>query len=116
MSIITPEDALTIRSATSADHARLAALAGRDSATVPSGPLMVAEVAGTIRAALALDSGRVIADPFHRTTELVDLLRLRAVSHARRRGELRIVAQSSGWRRTGLRLADASSRRRTGVV
>jgi hypothetical protein len=77
---------------------------------------MVAEVGGTIRAALALDSGRVIADPFHRTAELIDVLRLRAASHAHRHGELRIVAQSSGWRRTGLRLADASSRRRTGVV
>jgi hypothetical protein len=54
---------------------RVAAL---DSARVPRGPLLVAEMDGEIRAALSLDDGGSIADPFHRSLELVDLLRTRA--------------------------------------
>jgi hypothetical protein len=54
---------------------RVAAL---DSARVPRSPLLVAEVDGEIRAALSLDDGRSVADPFHSSLDLVDLLRARA--------------------------------------
>jgi hypothetical protein len=39
---------------------------------------MLAEVDGVVRAALDLSDGSVAADPFARTAEFVDLLRLRA--------------------------------------
>jgi hypothetical protein len=54
---------------------RVAAL---DSGRVPRSPLLVAEVDGEVRAALSLDDGAHVADPFHPTRELVELLRARA--------------------------------------
>jgi hypothetical protein len=54
---------------------RLAVLEGR---AVPSGRLVLAEVNGTIVAALPLDGGAVLADPFRPTAHLLPLLRLRA--------------------------------------
>ena len=38
----------------------------------------MAEVAGEVQAALSLDTGESVADPFRPTAALVDLLRLRA--------------------------------------
>jgi hypothetical protein len=65
---------------------RVAAL---DSARVPRSPLLVAEVDGDVRAVLSLDDGSAISDPFHRTGELVELLRARAgAQRDRRRGRL----------------------------
>jgi hypothetical protein len=65
---------------------RVAAL---DSARVPRSPLLVAEVEGQIRAALSLDDGSSVADPFHSSLDLVDLLRARAASQrAPRRSRL----------------------------
>jgi hypothetical protein len=57
------------------------ALAQLDSARCPSGRVLVAAVGGEPRAALPLEGGRAIADPFHRTAELVALLELR-LAHA----------------------------------
>jgi hypothetical protein len=54
---------------------RVAAL---DSARVPRSPLLVAEVDGEIRAALSLEDGSSVSDPFHASLDLVDLLRTRA--------------------------------------
>jgi hypothetical protein len=45
---------------------------------VPSGPSLVAEVDGRLRAALPLHGGAPIADPCHRGAELIELLELRA--------------------------------------
>ena len=59
---------------------RVAAL---DSARVPRSPLLVAEVDGEIRAALSLDDGASVADPFHSSLGLVDLLRARAAASER---------------------------------
>jgi hypothetical protein len=73
---------IAIRSATSADHDGLLRLAQRDTAIVPREPLLVAEAAGELRAAISLADGRTIADPFAPTADLVDLLRARA-RHAR---------------------------------
>ena len=41
-------------------------LAELDSAVAPTGPALVAEIDGRLRAALPLDGGEPIADPFHR--------------------------------------------------
>jgi hypothetical protein len=78
MSITSQIEPLSIWIASDQDRADLARLAQLDSAAVPTGTLLVAAVGDTIRAALAIESGTVIADPFHRTAELVSLLRARA--------------------------------------
>lgn len=70
--------AVVIRRATSADGPALAALSALDSAPMPRGAALVAEVAGTPRAVLPLDDGRPFGDPFVPTGELVALLELRA--------------------------------------
>jgi len=69
---------ITIRPAYADDDTALTRLATLDSAPVPDGPLLLAEVDGELRAALATDTGSVIADPFFRTIELVSLLRKHA--------------------------------------
>lgn len=75
--------AITIRPAYGDDDHALTRLATLDSAPVPSGPLLLAEVDGELRAALATSDGTVIADPFFRTVEVIALLRRHAaVSHA----------------------------------
>jgi hypothetical protein len=70
---------LTIRMAGYADAAALSRLAQLDSAPPPeSVPMLVAAVGGELRAALPLDGGPAIADPFRRTAELVVMLVERA--------------------------------------
>jgi hypothetical protein len=69
---------VVIRRSTAADGPALAALSALDSAPMPFGPALVAEVAGVPRAVLPLDGGRAFGDPFARTGEFVALLELRA--------------------------------------
>jgi hypothetical protein len=54
---------------------RVAAL---DSSALPHGDLIGAEVDGSLVAVLGLERGEVVADPFTRTAELLQLLRVRA--------------------------------------
>jgi hypothetical protein len=75
--------ALVIRYACIHDAPALARLAALDSAPTPRGEVLVAEVDGVLLAALALEEGRAVADPFVATAELVALLRLRAEQAAR---------------------------------
>jgi hypothetical protein len=74
----TPVTRVTLRWASAADQDPLDVLAELDSAEPPSGPTLVAEVDGRLRAALPLDGSAPLADPFHRGAELIELLRLRA--------------------------------------
>jgi hypothetical protein len=70
---------ITIRPAYADDRMALQRLAILDSAVdAPAGPLLVAEVEGELYAALSLQSGAVIADPFRPTLALVELLRAHA--------------------------------------
>jgi hypothetical protein len=69
---------VTIRDAVRNDLDALERLAQLDSARRPDYPLIVAEVGGEVRAAYSLSEGRSIADPFHRTAELVALLEVHA--------------------------------------
>ncbi len=78
----TPVSRVTLRYAAAADAERLRILAELDSANAPAGPVLVAEVDGRLRAALPLDGGAPIADPFHRGTEMIQLLRMRAAQLA----------------------------------
>jgi hypothetical protein len=72
----------TVRRSTSGDEAGLARLAALDSASPPRGPALIAEADSRMLAALPLGSGRPVADPFHRTAELVALLELRRAQMA----------------------------------
>lgn len=66
---------VTIRRADSGDALALRRLAELDSASMLSGDVLIAEVDGHARAALSRASGAVVADPFHPTAGLVELLR-----------------------------------------
>jgi hypothetical protein len=86
---------LTIRHATTADEFAVRRLAVLDSSSPPTGDVLLAEMDDELWAALSLDSGAAIADPFRPSGDLVDLLRLRAgglVGEARGRGRGRARA------------------------
>src|SRR3954449_5479677 len=68
---------IVIRAARAEDVPNLRALAERDTRPLPDGELLVALVGDEPRAAISLASGEVVADPFHRTEELVRMLTLR---------------------------------------
>lgn len=69
---------MTLRLATAADRPALARLADLEQAERPTEPVLLGVVLGRPVAALSLNDGRVIADPFVHTAELVELLRMRA--------------------------------------
>jgi hypothetical protein len=69
---------LTLRLATSADRSALARLAELEQTSSPADPVLLGEVMQRPVAAMSLKDGRVIADPFIPTAELVELMRLRA--------------------------------------
>jgi hypothetical protein len=94
-------DALVIRPGYPDDAPTLARLAALDSQRPLAGPAIVAEREGRIVAAVALDGGKTIADPFAPTADLVALLELHAADSAR----------SSDGRRDLLRRVGASTRR-----
>jgi hypothetical protein len=102
---MTSRDAsITIRPAYADDQPALSRLAALDSAAaIPVTPLLIAEVDGELRAALSLRDQTAIADPFHRTAELVELLRVRRDLEARsRRGRRRrrsLASLAPMWRR-----------------
>jgi hypothetical protein len=74
-----PVETVTIRMSVPADATALVRLAELDSARPPKAvEMLVAEVGGELRAAVPLDGGRAIADPFERTAELVAILTQRA--------------------------------------
>jgi hypothetical protein len=73
-----PSESLTIRMAVPADAEALGRLAELDSAAPPPMPMLVVEVGGELRAALPLNGGPAIADPFRGTAELVVMLVERA--------------------------------------
>jgi hypothetical protein len=66
---------ITIRHATATDEADLIRLAALDSSRVPSGELLVAQLGGDLIAALSVDTGAAIADPFEHTAAIVDSMR-----------------------------------------
>jgi hypothetical protein len=74
----TADTTIVIRRAGAADGRVLARLAALDSARIPSADSLIAEADGVPVAALDLADGRVVADPFAPTADVVELLRLRA--------------------------------------
>jgi hypothetical protein len=69
---------VTVRFGFPDDTDAIARLAKLDSSKPPTQPTLVAEIGGQLRAALSLSTGSVIADPFHPSAQLVELLRVRA--------------------------------------
>ena len=80
---MTSTASLTIRHATAADEADLIRLAALDSSRVPSGELLVAQVDGHLVAALSIDTGAAIADPFEHTAAIVDSMRAQVAREPR---------------------------------
>jgi hypothetical protein len=86
---------VVIRESIRSDAERLRRLAQLDSARPAEGPMVVAEVDGELRAAVAIDDGSPIADPFHRTADLIALASMRATQLRTARSKpLRLVAQT----------------------
>ena len=67
-----------IRPSTARDTAILSRLAALDSQRPIAGPALVGEQDGIAVAAISLRDGRVVADPFVPTAQLVSILRMRA--------------------------------------
>jgi hypothetical protein len=111
---IATEGNITIRRAVDADGQSLVRLAELDSKRLPSGTFLIAEVEGEQRAAIAVDSGEVVADPFQHTANIVELLQMRAArireaqnpDLARKRGVAKMTAAAARL----LRRAPAESR------
>jgi hypothetical protein len=91
---------LTIRHADASDMGALFRLAALDSAAPLTGDALVAEVGGELWAAVELETGSAIADPFRQSGELVDLLRLQAsldggADRPRRRSLARLLPRAA---------------------
>lgn len=88
--------AITVRRADPRDAAVLHSLAQLDSAAPLAEPVLIAETGGAAVAALSLADGAAVADPFHPTADLVELLRLHAAQLAptSRRSRLEHVARA----------------------
>lgn len=100
---------ITIRRATADDAAALRRVADLDSSDVPAAPVLLAEIDSEVRAAMSLVDGALVADPFHCTAVIVELLEA-CVTHERieqrsrlRLGFGRLLHRAA--RRTGRRVA-----------
>jgi hypothetical protein len=76
---VTMRDTITIRPSTYADESAIQRLAALDDRLPPQGDALLAFVDQELRAAMSLRGDGVVADPFHLTDELVELLRFRAL-------------------------------------
>lgn len=74
----------TIRRASTTDSSAIARLAALDSTSPPTGEMLLAVVGEDLWAAVEVDSGAAIADPFRPSADLVELLRFR-VARMRRK-------------------------------
>jgi hypothetical protein len=95
---------LTLRMAVPADAEALDRLAQLDSRRAPRGAVIVAEVGGDLWAAVSIDDGHAVADPFRPTGELMALLveRSRQLRRARRTADVPRVWPSTGYERAAL--------------
>lgn len=69
---------ITITHSSEDDSQKLWRLAALDDRRAPRGPALLAYVGGELRAAVGLVDGQAVADPFHPTAELVQMLRFQA--------------------------------------
>jgi hypothetical protein len=94
---------VSVRRAIRGDAAGIARVAALECSHVPAEPILLAEVDEIVVAAISLTDGHAVADPFHPTADIVELLRLRAAqldgrgalpAATRRRRRLRLPALS----------------------
>ena len=71
-------ETIVIRPLRPRDVPAISRLAELEERVVPPGPLLVAEVDGTVEAAVPLAGGETLASPFGASAEVVVLLELRA--------------------------------------
>jgi hypothetical protein len=78
-----PTQTIALRTSEPSDGPALNRLATLDSAKTPAGQVLLAEVDGELRAAVSLETGQAVADPFRPTADLVALLALAATATRR---------------------------------
>ncbi len=71
-------DPITIIHSTEDNSQELWRLAALDDRRAPTGPALLAYVGGELRAAVGIVDGRAVADPFHPTAEIVEILEFQA--------------------------------------
>ena len=107
--------AVTLRVCGAGDEPELRRLAALDSAAPLTGTVLAVEEHGELRAAIALEGRRVVADPFQITAHLVELLQTRAAQIDRRgpRAGTRLRARvlAARYSRTSATIAANSSAR-----
>jgi hypothetical protein len=93
---------ITIRHSTDHDLVRVRELAELDGRAAPAGDMLLAEVRGRLWAAVGIDDGAAVADPFEPSGEVEWLLQLRAEQERAMRapgslvGRLMTVRQRAG--------------------
>lgn len=75
--LASPHRHLTVRVAGADDAADLARLAALDSARPLRGSVLVADIGDRPVAAISVQDGEVVADPFERTADIAEMLRVR---------------------------------------
>ena len=86
---MSPAASYKTRMAVAEDAPNLRRLAALDSQSPLIGAVLMGEIDGVPAAAISLTSGRVVADPFRHTAELVATMRMRAAARVERRTSLR---------------------------
>ena len=71
---------ITLRRARDSDARALATLAELESQRLPDDEFLIGEVSGEPWVALGIGSGILVADPYHPTVELAELMRMRVES------------------------------------
>lgn len=79
-------DAITIRGSNLGDLPAVHELAQLDGGVEPQGDMLLAFVDGRLRVAVGRMDGRVVADPFHLTGDLVALVKTHMASERPRGG------------------------------
>jgi hypothetical protein len=94
-------DSVAVRLARPEDEASIHRVASLDGKKAPQGRVLVAEADREVIAALAIDSGAVVADPFRWTSDVIALMEMRAEQLAA--SDLVPLPASGGAVRTALR-------------
>ena len=101
-------DGIVIREAATDDRRQLRRLAELDSSLPLADPVLIAEVGGELRAAISTVDGQTIADPWHVTADVVEILGIRAGHLPTLRGSRLRSLGRSRWARKAARPSSPS--------
>lgn len=90
---------ITIRHAADRDRAGLLELSELDGRPAPIGEVLLAEVGGKLWAAMGVDDGAAVSDPFKPASEVVWLLHVRAEQERAMRAPGSHGGRLMAWRR-----------------